>query len=73
MREIISNTISFSQGTFVKDRQILDVALVANEVVEEYRAKKKHGLVFKVDFDKAYDHVRWSCLDKIMEKKGLWE
>ena len=27
--------------------------------------------MFKVDFEKAYDHVRWSCLDKIMEKKGF--
>ena len=39
-------------------RQILDVVLVANEAVEEYRAKRKQGLVFKVDFEKAYDHVR---------------
>ena len=44
---------------------------MANEVVEEYRAKKKQGLVFKVDFEKAYDSVRWSCLDKILEKKAL--
>ena len=27
--------------------------------------------MFKVDFEKAYDHVRWSCFDKIMEKKDF--
>ena len=58
LRKVIGDTISLSQGAFIKDRQILDVVLVANEVVEEYRAKKKQGLVFKVDFEKAYDHVR---------------
>ena len=56
--EVLSDTISMTQEAFVKDRQILDVVLVANEAVEEYRAKKKQGLVFKVDFEKAYDHVR---------------
>ena len=33
--------------------------------------KKKQGLVLKVDFEKAYDHVRRGCLDRIMEKKGF--
>ena len=30
--------------------QIVDVALVANEVVEEYRASGRKGLVLKIDF-----------------------
>ena len=40
LREVLSDTISTSQGPFVKDRKILNVVLVANEVVEEYKAKK---------------------------------
>ena len=51
MKEVLGDTISTTQGAFVKDRQILDVVLVANEAVEEYRSKKKNGLVFKVDFE----------------------
>lgn len=47
------------------------MVLIANEVVEEYQSKKKKGLVFKVDFEKAYDHVRWRFLDKELEKKGF--
>lgn len=63
--------MTLSQGAFVKDRKIQDVVSVANEAVEEYRAKRKEGLVFKVDFEKAYDHVRWCFLDKVLEKKGF--
>ena len=70
LTEVLSETISTSQCAFIKDRQILDVVLVANESVEEYRAKKKQGLIFRVDFEKAYDHMRWSCLDKIMEERA---
>jgi len=38
----------------VKGRQILNGILVANEVVDE---EKKDLLLFKVDFEKAYDSV----------------
>jgi len=48
LREVLSQTISQSQGAFVKQRQILDAVLVANEVVEEARKKKKKGLVLKL-------------------------
>ena len=41
LKEVLSDTISLSQGAFIKDHQILDVVLVANEAVEKYRAKKK--------------------------------
>ena len=57
LREVMGSTISPHQGAFVKGRQILDAVLIANEVVEEVRQKKEEGLVFKIDFEKAYDHV----------------
>jgi hypothetical protein len=49
----------------------LDAVLIANEVVEEVRKKKVEGLVFKIDFEKAYDHVEWAFLDDILGKKGF--
>ena len=38
-------------------RQILDLVLVANEIVEDYKRGNKEGLVFKIDFEKVYDNV----------------
>ena len=38
LKEVLDSTISKNQGAFVANRQILDVALVANEVVEDVRA-----------------------------------
>ena len=57
LKEVLNSTISQNQGAFVAHRQILDVVLVANEVVEEYRASGRKGFVFKIDFEKVYDHV----------------
>ena len=57
LKEVLSDTIADTQGAFVAGRQILDVVLVANEIVEEYRKLGRSGIVFKLDFEKAYDHV----------------
>ena len=71
LKEVLDSTISKNQGAFVANRQILDVALVANEVVEDVRATRRKGVVFKIDFEKAYDHVEWEFLDFVLERKGF--
>jgi hypothetical protein len=75
LRLVIGSVISESQTAFVKDRQILDGVLIANEVVDEARRSKKELMLFKVDFEKAYDSVDWGYLDAVMEKMAfpvLW-
>ncbi|CAJ2652040.1 unnamed protein product [Trifolium pratense] len=67
LRLVIGSVISESQTALVKDRKILDGILIANEVVDEARKSKKELMLFKVDFEKAYDSVDWSYLDKVME------
>ncbi|GAU51437.1 hypothetical protein TSUD_413370 [Trifolium subterraneum] len=60
---------------FVKDRQILDGILIANEVVDEARKSKKDLMLFKVDFENSYDLVDWGYLDKVMGRMSfptLW-
>ena len=44
---------------------------MANEIVEEYGANKKQGLVFKIHLEKAYYHVEWDFLDFTLEMKGF--
>ncbi|GAU14707.1 hypothetical protein TSUD_203560 [Trifolium subterraneum] len=75
LRLVIGGVISESQTAFVRDRQILDGILIANEVVDEARRTKKELLLFKVDFEKAYDSVDWGYLDVVMGRMGfptLW-
>jgi len=75
LKMVIESVISETQTTFVKDRQILDGVLIANEVVDETRKLKKELMLFKVDFEKAYDSVDWEYLDVVMYKMAfpvLW-
>nr|GFA70960.1 RNA-directed DNA polymerase, eukaryota, reverse transcriptase zinc-binding domain protein [Tanacetum cinerariifolium] len=61
------------QSDFMADKQILDGPFILNELVQWCKKKKKQSLVFKVDFEKAYDSVRWDHLDDIMRKFGFGE
>jgi len=48
---------------------------VANEIVDDARKRHKELLLFKVDFEKAYDLVDWGYLEEVMFKMGfpsLW-
>ena len=45
--------------------------LIANEVVDEKKRSGEEGVVFKIDFEKAYDHVDWGFLDHVLERKGF--
>lgn len=44
----------------------MDGILIANEVMDEARRLKKDMLLFKVDFEKAYDSVDFRYLDSVM-------
>ena len=57
LHKVLHETIFGSQGAFVEGRHILDVVLIANEVVDEKRRSGEEEVVFKIDFEKAYDHV----------------
>lgn len=57
LRKVIASIISDTQTSFIAGRQILDGILIANEIVDEVKIKKREILLFKVDFEKAYDTV----------------
>ncbi|GJR93606.1 RNA-directed DNA polymerase, eukaryota [Tanacetum coccineum] len=58
------------QSAFITGRHILDGPLILNEVMQWCKSKKKQ-LFFKVDFEKAYDLVRWDFLDDVLKKFGF--
>jgi len=75
LRQVIGSVVSEVQSAFVKNRQILDGILIANEVVDEASKSKKDFLMFKVDFEKAYDFVDWGYLNEVtgsMDFPTLW-
>jgi hypothetical protein len=39
--------------------------------LHELKNSKSRGLILKLDFEKAYDRVRWSFLEQVMKGKGF--
>lgn len=64
--EVMDSIISPSQSAFVKKRHIADEVVVINEVIDLAKKNGKECLVFKVDFEKAYDSVSWDFLDDML-------
>ncbi|GJR85158.1 RNA-directed DNA polymerase, eukaryota, reverse transcriptase zinc-binding domain protein [Tanacetum coccineum] len=65
---VLGTLVNKTQSAFVADRQILDMPFILNELVQWCKKKKKQAMIFKVDFEKAYDSVRWDFLDDILKK-----
>ncbi|GKC25880.1 RNA-directed DNA polymerase, eukaryota [Tanacetum coccineum] len=47
---VLGDLVNEVQSAFVADRQILDGPFILDEVLQWCRRKKKHALIFKVDF-----------------------
>ena len=71
LKKVLPAIIDESQSSFLKGRGILDSVLMANEVVEDLRKKGRSGISLKVDFEKAYDSVRWDFLYDMLHKLGF--
>ena len=62
LTQIAHSVIQPSQTTFMPGRHILEGVVVLHEMLHEIHSKKLDGVIFKVDFEKAYDKVKWPFL-----------
>nr|GEZ29494.1 RNA-directed DNA polymerase, eukaryota [Tanacetum cinerariifolium] len=51
--------------------QILDGPFIINELLSWCKYKKQQAMVFKVDFTKAYDSIRWDFLEDVITAFGF--
>ncbi|KAA0047098.1 LINE-1 retrotransposable element ORF2 protein [Cucumis melo var. makuwa] len=75
LKTTLPDTISGKQLAFVKNRQITDAILMANEAVDYWKVKKIKGFILKLDIEKAFDNLNWDFIDFVLEKKNfpnLW-
>ncbi|GJW19103.1 RNA-directed DNA polymerase, eukaryota [Tanacetum coccineum] len=68
---VISELVSDVQSAFVSNRHILDGPFILNELLSWCKHKKSKALIFKIDFEKAFDSVRWDYLDVVLANFGF--
>ncbi|GKD75590.1 RNA-directed DNA polymerase, eukaryota, reverse transcriptase zinc-binding domain protein [Tanacetum coccineum] len=68
---VILDLINEVQTAFVPNQQILDGPFILNELISWCKHKKVNAMIFKVDFEKAFDSVRSDYLDDILKSFGF--
>jgi hypothetical protein len=68
---IIDRLISQQQLAFIKGCFILESVVSAHEIIHEVHRKKEKALVFKIDYEKAYDMVNLDFLYEILQLRGF--
>lgn len=68
---ILSDIISLEQSGFILGRQIRDLIIIVHENIHSMVASHNQGLLMKLDLSKAYDHVDWNFLFKILKSFGF--
>lgn len=73
LSEVLGTIILKPQNAFVKDRQILDLVFIINEYLDGRLRSSDTGIVFKLNMEKAYDHVNWWFLLYLLGRCMLGE
>nr|GEZ33016.1 RNA-directed DNA polymerase, eukaryota [Tanacetum cinerariifolium] len=58
LSSVIPDLISDFESAFISNRKILDGPFILNELLSWCKYKKLKAMVFKVDFEKAFDSIR---------------
>ncbi|MCI40746.1 RNA-directed DNA polymerase (Reverse transcriptase), partial [Trifolium medium] len=69
----MNSLVAGNQSAFIKGRNLVDGVVIVNEVVDLARRSGKECLIFKVDFEKAYDSVEWGFLEYMLKRFGFCE
>ena len=60
-----------TQTAFMPGRHILEGVVVLHETIHELHRKKLDGVLLKIDFEKAYDKIKWPFLLQVLRMKGF--
>lgn len=72
IKRVLYKVIDERQSAFLGGgRSLLDSVVIANEIVHDAKCRKVPTLVLKVDFEKAYNTVRWPFLFYMMKRLGF--
>jgi hypothetical protein len=55
----------------MQGHNILEGVAILRETIHEVHQKKQNGVILKIDFEKAYDKVKWSFLFQTLKMKGF--
>ena len=71
LNRIAQTVVSASQTAFMPGINIMEGVVILHETIHELHTKKQDGVIFKIDFEKTYNKVKWSFLQQTQRMKGF--
>jgi hypothetical protein len=62
LNTVADHVVRPSETAFMQGRNILYGVVALHKIVHDLHSKKLNGVILKLDFEKAYDKVKWSFL-----------
>jgi hypothetical protein len=69
--KVADKLIGPSQTAFIPGRYIMEGVVVLHETIHELHRKKQDGVILKLDFEKAYDKLKWPFIQQVFRMKGF--
>jgi hypothetical protein len=73
LEKVCYRLIAKEQSAFIRGRYILESVVVAHEVIHSVHKSKTHGIILKLDYEKAYDRVNLDFLFETLKLRGFGE
>ena len=71
LKKVVGKVVSEAQNAFVEAREITNVSLIANELIDHWQKQREKGVICKLDIEKAFDNINWQFLMKVMRCMGF--
>jgi hypothetical protein len=69
--EVAHTVVRLALTAFILGHHILEEVVVLHETIHELHRKKMNGALLKIDFEKAYDKVKWDFLQQTLKMKDF--
>ncbi|XP_024986470.1 uncharacterized protein LOC112521707 [Cynara cardunculus var. scolymus] len=63
---VIDSVVVHEQSAFIKGRSILDGPIIVSEIISWAKKTNRKSLIFKIDFEKAFDTLSWDFLEDVL-------
>ena len=70
LEKTVEEVISPVQTAFIKGRFIMEGVTVLHEILNSIHSEKSNAVLFKVDFEKVYDKIKWPFVCKMLKLEG---
>jgi hypothetical protein len=69
--KVADKLIGPSQTAFIPGCYIMEGVVMLCETIQELHRKKQDGVILKLDFEKAYDKLKWPFIQQVPRMKGF--